>query len=607
MARRISRPVPARPGPRRADRPRRAEPIQPDQLTGRDAAGNIEPIPGSAPRFPRTTTVPLPPGRNPRDADPDAGAPAGRGDHPGPHRRRRRRGPRRATAGRPRADRQRRLQRGRRAPGSPTAPARSAVTDGRLCTTVAGGLANPWDAGIGQDGVPLIAGAEYTLGFDVSATPGAARQGRAAARQRPLHHVRERGRHAPTGTAQRVEQTFTVPDDNPERPARSSRSAAPPPTQTLCLDDVSLRGGEPPAPYEPDTGPRVRVNQVGYLPGGPKNATVVTEATEALPWQLRSAAGAVVASGTHHPARRRRRLRAERADRRLLRLPHAGHRLHAHRRRRDQPPVRHLRRPLRPAALRLAAVLLRPAQRHRHRRRPDRRRVRPPRRPPRRRPQPGRHRRALPAGRLRLLAGRARRLVRRRRPRQVRGQRRHRHLPAAEHLRADQDRGDRRRRRGARRRHAAGARARQRACRTSSTRPAGSWSSCCACRCRPASRSPAWPTTRSTTRTGPACRSPRTTTRSRASCTRRRPPPPSTWPPPPPSAPGCSPRTTRRSPPAAAPPRRRRTPRPRPTRRCYAEPDRRHRRRRVRRQQRHRRVLLGGGRAVPHHRRRRPT
>src|SRR6185312_6991772 len=65
-----------------------------------------------------------------------------------------------------------------------------------------------------------------------------------------------------------------------------------------CLDDVSLRGGEPPAPYEPDTGPRVRVNQFGYLPGGPKNATVVTEATAALPWQLRSAAGAVLASGT---------------------------------------------------------------------------------------------------------------------------------------------------------------------------------------------------------------------------------------------------------------------------------------------------------------------
>jgi endoglucanase len=34
---------------------------------------------------------------------------------------------------------------------------------------------------------------------------------------------------------------------------------------TFCLDNVSLQGGAPPPVYVPDTGPRVRVNQVGYL------------------------------------------------------------------------------------------------------------------------------------------------------------------------------------------------------------------------------------------------------------------------------------------------------------------------------------------------------
>ncbi|MCF0095573.1 glycoside hydrolase family 9 protein [Micromonospora sp. MH99] len=171
-----------------------------------------------------------------------------------------------------------------------------AVTDGRLCTTVPGGLANPWDAGIGQDGVPLIAGAEYTLGFAVSATPGAAVKAVLQLGSAPYTTYAAVDATA-TGTAQRVEQTFTVPDDNPNAQLifQVGGSAQ---AQTICLDDVSLRGGEPPAPYEPDTGPRVRVNQVGYLPGGPKNATVVTEATAALPWQLRSAAGAVLASGT---------------------------------------------------------------------------------------------------------------------------------------------------------------------------------------------------------------------------------------------------------------------------------------------------------------------
>ncbi|MFC5927892.1 glycoside hydrolase family 9 protein [Micromonospora vulcania] len=171
-----------------------------------------------------------------------------------------------------------------------------AVTDGQLCTTVPGGLANPWDAGIGQDGVPLLAGAEYTLGFAVSATPGTAIKAVLQLGSAP-YTTYAAVDAAATGTPQRVEQTFTVPDDNPGAQLifQVGGAAA---AQTVCLDDVSLRGGEPPAPYEPDTGPRVRVNQVGYLPGGPKNATVVTTATEPLPWHLRSGTGTVLATGT---------------------------------------------------------------------------------------------------------------------------------------------------------------------------------------------------------------------------------------------------------------------------------------------------------------------
>ena len=75
---------------------------------------------------------------------------------------------------------------------------------------------------------------------------------------------------------------------------------------TICLDNVSLTGGAEPPVYVPDTGPRVRVNQVGYLPNGPKNATLVTDGDHPLPWQLKNAGGTVVASGTSTPARRRR-------------------------------------------------------------------------------------------------------------------------------------------------------------------------------------------------------------------------------------------------------------------------------------------------------------
>ncbi|WP_372593781.1 glycoside hydrolase family 9 protein [Actinotalea sp.] len=46
---------------------------------------------------------------------------------------------------------------------------------------------------------------------------------------------------------------------------------------------------------------RLLLNQVGYLPHGPKAATLVTEATEPLAWQLRQDDGAVLASGLSEP------------------------------------------------------------------------------------------------------------------------------------------------------------------------------------------------------------------------------------------------------------------------------------------------------------------
>ena len=70
---------------------------------------------------------------------------------------------------------------------------------------------------------------------------------------------------------------------------------------TFCLDDVSLVGGDPLPPYQPDTGPRVRVNQVGYLPSGPKTATLVTDTTSVLPWQLLDSSGKTVRTGRTTP------------------------------------------------------------------------------------------------------------------------------------------------------------------------------------------------------------------------------------------------------------------------------------------------------------------
>ncbi|MDI6102803.1 glycoside hydrolase family 9 protein [Actinoplanes sp. NEAU-A12] len=171
--------------------------------------------------------------------------------------------------------------------------------DGRLCSTVPGGLANPWDAGIGQNGVALVAGSTYTFAFDASATPGATVRANVQLGVEPYTSFLSRD-VALTTSPQRFEYTFTASAETAEGQVafQLGGGAA---AYTICLDNVSLVGGKEEPPYVPETGPRVRVNQVGYLPAGPKNATVVTAATEALAWQLKNAGGDVVADGTSTP------------------------------------------------------------------------------------------------------------------------------------------------------------------------------------------------------------------------------------------------------------------------------------------------------------------
>ncbi|MFE1794056.1 glycoside hydrolase family 9 protein [Streptomyces sp. NPDC059525] len=64
----------------------------------------------------------------------------------------------------------------------------------------------------------------------------------------------------------------------------------------LSTTALTLPAGDAPPATPTDT--PIRVNQLGYLPDGPKRATVVSTASAPLGWQLRDAAGAVVASGT---------------------------------------------------------------------------------------------------------------------------------------------------------------------------------------------------------------------------------------------------------------------------------------------------------------------
>ncbi|AJF69025.1 glycoside hydrolase family 9 protein [Streptomyces vietnamensis] len=84
----------------------------------------------------------------------------------------------------------------------------------------------------------------------------------------------------------------------PSRPLRLSAALL---TGTLLLGGLATAPAAVGAPAATAATTAVRVNQVGYLPDGPKRATIVTTATQALSWQLRNASGALVASGSTVP------------------------------------------------------------------------------------------------------------------------------------------------------------------------------------------------------------------------------------------------------------------------------------------------------------------
>jgi endoglucanase len=173
------------------------------------------------------------------------------------------------------------------------------VVDGQLCATVPGGTANPWDAIIGQNDITLQNGVSYALSFTATASKAVGVLANVQMADAP--YTQQISQPVTLGTTPQTYSyvfTSTVDDAHQQVAFQIGGSAD---AWQLCLDNISLTGGAAPPVYVPETGPRVRVNQVGYLPGGPKQATVVTDATDPLPWQLHSAAGAVVASGRSTP------------------------------------------------------------------------------------------------------------------------------------------------------------------------------------------------------------------------------------------------------------------------------------------------------------------
>ncbi|WP_394346821.1 glycoside hydrolase family 9 protein [Streptomyces dangxiongensis] len=174
------------------------------------------------------------------------------------------------------------------------------LSDGMLCANVPGGTTNRWDAAVGQNDIALVKGDSYRLSFKASGSPeGHVPRVIVGLSVSPYDTYYEVSPQVSV-SGNTYSYTFTSPVDTVQGQVGFQVGGSADPWR-FCMDDVSLVGGVPPEVYEPDTGPRMRVNQVAYLPAGPKNATLVTTATERLPWQLKDAAGTTVAHGRTVP------------------------------------------------------------------------------------------------------------------------------------------------------------------------------------------------------------------------------------------------------------------------------------------------------------------
>jgi endoglucanase len=180
------------------------------------------------------------------------------------------------------------------------------VKNGALCLRVDNPGQNRWDAQIRHREMTIQKGHSYVLSFKAWAS-------------RPTKFTYKIGMSGPpytdystkgvdlTTTPQQFGYPFTMsnPDDATAELAFHAGGHMVQGTGPvdLCFDDVILSDPTftPPPPPPAVPLPKIRVNQVGYLPKLTKIATLVTDATDAQDWQLLDAAGKVVASGKTTP------------------------------------------------------------------------------------------------------------------------------------------------------------------------------------------------------------------------------------------------------------------------------------------------------------------
>jgi len=182
---------------------------------------------------------------------------------------------------------------------------RAAVTNHELCVEIERPGPSAASVVVRQRPLALTRGHHYQLRFSAHATKATRLRARLSKINAPYTELWA-GTAVAVPDARTYVATFdgTVDEESTELAIDLGGALAGATPLTVCLDDVELNDPQAELPIErlkPRAIPKVRVNQVGYLPGLPKIATVVTGVAAPLDWQLLDAHDRVRAGGKTRP------------------------------------------------------------------------------------------------------------------------------------------------------------------------------------------------------------------------------------------------------------------------------------------------------------------
>ncbi|MBL1420909.1 MAG: glycoside hydrolase family 9 protein [Alphaproteobacteria bacterium] len=170
-----------------------------------------------------------------------------------------------------------------------------ALVDGQLCVDVPANTGNPWDVIVGINDMGLVKGEKYGFKFEAKGTPGGNIRALVQMPTDPWTAYATVTKPAvPNGDSYSANFKSIVDMEDAQIVFQIGGSKT---AWQFCLDNVELNSGTDIAQYKAETATNVRVNQLGYLPDGPKHANLVLDKFAPQKWTLLDAAGGEVATG----------------------------------------------------------------------------------------------------------------------------------------------------------------------------------------------------------------------------------------------------------------------------------------------------------------------